>query len=112
MIAQKIRIVQPQRLIFKISPYSISTVTGADGENMELNKAVSQRLSELLKERKMTQYQLFMKTGVPKSTIGNIINCSYPSVKLRVLHEVCQGLDISLTDFFNSPLFYEINLEP
>ena len=38
----------------------------------------------------MTQYQLYMKSGVPKSTIGNIINCSYDSVKLRIIHEMCQ----------------------
>ena len=29
----------------------------------------------------MTQYQLYMKSGVPKSTIGNIVICSYDSVK-------------------------------
>ena len=79
---------------------------------MELNEAVSRRLSELLAERDMTQYQLFLKSGVPKSTIGNIIHCAYPSVKLRVIHEICQGLNLSLADFFNSPLFHETNLEP
>lgn len=61
---------------------------------MKLNEAVSKRLSELLDERNMTQYQLYMKSGVPKSTIGNIINCSYDSVKLRIIHEMCQGLEI------------------
>lgn len=79
---------------------------------MLLNQAVSKRLLELLGERKMTQYQLYMKSGVPKSTIGNIINCSYDSVKLRILHELCQGLEIDLCDFFQSPLFKEDNLEP
>ena len=79
---------------------------------MELNKAVSRRLTELLAERSMTQYQLFVRSGVPKSTIGNIINCSYPSVKLRVIHELCQGLELSLPAFFDSPLFQEVNLEP
>ena len=79
---------------------------------MQLNKAVSTRLSELLTERNMTQYQLYQKSGVPKSTIGNVINCSYDSVKLRILHELCQGLEISLSDFFQSPLFEETNLEP
>lgn len=59
---------------------------------MKLNQAVSERLAELLKEKQMTQYQLFIKSGVPKSTIGNVINCSYDSVKLRVIHEMCQGL--------------------
>ena len=79
---------------------------------MKLNEAVSARLTELLKERGMTQYQLYMRSGVPKSTIGNIVNLSYDSVKLRILHELCQGLEISLTTFFESPLFDENNLEP
>lgn len=79
---------------------------------MELNEAVSKRLDELLKERGMTQYQLYMKSGVPKSTIGNVINCAYGSVKLRIIHEMCQGMEISLCEFFCSPLFEENNLEP
>lgn len=79
---------------------------------MQLNEAVSKRLCELLETKHMTPYQLYIKSGVPKSTIGNIINCTYPSVKLRVIHELCQGLGISITDFFHSGLFEEDNLEP
>ncbi|MDL2207037.1 helix-turn-helix transcriptional regulator [Eubacteriales bacterium OttesenSCG-928-N13] len=66
----------------------------------------------MLTEKKMTQYQLFIKSGVPKSTIGNVVNCSYDSVKLRVIHEMCQGLEIDVSEFFASPLFKESNLEP
>ena len=79
---------------------------------MQLNEAISARLTELLSERGMTQYQLYMNSGVPKSTIGNVINCSYDSVKLRIIHEMCQGFEINISDFFNSPLFEESNLEP
>ena len=79
---------------------------------MQLNQAVSARLYELLQQRRMTQYQLYMKSGVPKSTIGNVINCAYDSVKLRIIHEMCQGLGINISDFFASPLFDERNLEP
>lgn len=79
---------------------------------MPLNQAVSRRLEELLTERKMTQYQLYIQSGLPKSTISNLVNCTYPSVKLRVVHELCQGLGVSLRDFFDSPLFDENNLEP
>ena len=38
---------------------------------LQLNEAVSRRLVELMQERGMTQYQLYMKSGVPKSTIGS-----------------------------------------
>lgn len=79
---------------------------------MQLNEAVSKRLLELLSERHMTQYQLFIKSGVPKSTLGNIVNCSYESVKLRIIYEICQGLSITLCDFFQSPLFDDEHLDP
>ena len=79
---------------------------------MQLNEAVSKRLTELLQEKHMTPYQLYIKSGVPKSTIGNILNCVYPSMKLRIIHEMCQGLGLSITEFFQSPLFNEDNLEP
>lgn len=79
---------------------------------MKLNEAFSQRLQELLKERGMTQYQLSMKSGVPKSTIGNVVNCMYDSVKLRIIHELCQGMNLNISEFFNSPMFEEENLEP
>ena len=45
----------------------------------------------------MTQYQLYMKSD---------------SVKLRIIHEMCQGLEIGIDTFFASPLFKEDNLEP
>lgn len=79
---------------------------------MKLNEAVSKRLQELLSNRGMTQYQLSMKSGVPKSTIGNIVNCQYDSVKLRIIHEMCQGMQLNISEFFDSPLFIEDNLEP
>ena len=53
-----------------------------------------------------------MRSGVPRSTIGNVINCTYESVKLRVIYEICQGFGIGLDEFFSSPLFDENNLEP
>lgn len=79
---------------------------------MKLNEALSKRLQELLQQRGMTQYQLYIKSGVPKSTIGNVIHCTYDSIKLRIIHEMCQGLGIGINEFFDSPLFDEENLEP
>ncbi len=78
---------------------------------MKLNQAISQRLTTILNERNLTQYQLFKISGVPRSTIGNIVNCFYDSIKLRVIHEICMGLEMSITDFFTSPLFDMNNLE-
>lgn len=51
---------------------------------LQLNEAVSKRLVELMQERGMTQYQLYMKSGVPKSTIGNLVNCASAYSKGRI----------------------------
>ena len=79
---------------------------------MQLKKAVSKRMEQLREMYDLTQYELFMRSGVPRSTIGNVINCTYESVKLRVIYEICQGFGIGLDEFFSSPLFDENNLEP
>ncbi|WP_278246864.1 helix-turn-helix domain-containing protein [Peptoclostridium acidaminophilum] len=78
----------------------------------KLNKAVSTRLLELLSQNEMTAYQLYTASCVPKSTIGNLLNCSYESVKLRVIHKLCQGFKIDISEFFDSPLFHSDNLDP
>lgn len=78
---------------------------------MKLNEAISKRVEDLLSEREMTQYALFKVSGVPRPTISNVVNCVYDSVKLRVIHEICLGLNISVKDFFDSPLFDIQNLD-
>lgn len=77
---------------------------------MKLNEAVSKRITELLNANNMTQYQLFIKSGVPQSTLSTVINCTFPSVKLRVIYEICEGFEIGLDEFFASPLFERENI--
>ena len=78
---------------------------------MKLNEAIAYRIKELLKEHKITQYQLHLKTGVPQSTLSTIMKCSYPSMKLRIIYEICDGLEINLEDFFASDIFKRENIE-
>ena len=85
---------------------------GSVVSKVQLNEAISKRITELLDKNGMTKYKLYVNSGVPKSTISNLVNCAYDSVKLRIIHELCQGFGISITEFFNSPLFLEDNLEP
>ena len=78
---------------------------------MKLNGAVAYRIKELCKEREMTQYQLYLKTGVPQSTLSTILKCSYPSMKFRIIYEICDGLEMELEDFFASDVFKRENIE-
>ena len=77
---------------------------------MQLNQAIAIRIKDLCNKKGITQYQLFKLSGVPQSTISTILNCTYPSMKLRIIYEICDGLGIELKDFFDSPLFSRDNL--
>ncbi len=77
---------------------------------MHLNEAVSKRIIELCNQRGLTQYALSMKSGVPQSTLSTILNCTFPSMKLRIIYEICEGFEISLYEFFDSPVFNRENL--
>lgn len=78
---------------------------------MQLNEAISIRIKELCKERQITQYRLSMKSGVPQSTLSTIMSCTFPSMKMRIIYEICEGFEIELKDFFDSPVFRRENLE-
>lgn len=78
---------------------------------MQLNEAVSKRITELCGERRLTQYALSLRSGVPQSTLSTVMSCAFPSVKLRIIYEICEGLEITLGEFFDSPLFARENIE-
>ena len=77
---------------------------------MKLNEAISKRLSELLDEKGMTAYGLFIKSGVSQSTISDLKKMNNSGVNLRILYEICEGLEISLLEFFDSKLFDRENI--
>ena len=78
---------------------------------MQLNQAVAKRIKQLCCDRKMTQYQLSMSCGVPQSTLSTIMNCTFKSMKLRIIYKICEGLEITIYEFFNSPLFDRENIQ-
>ena len=78
---------------------------------MKLVESISKRLKQLLKEKKMTQYQLFIKTGVPQSTISTIINNNVEKIMLNTLYDICIGLDMELHEFLNDISLYRKNLD-
>ena len=78
---------------------------------MTLVESISKRLKQLLKEKKMTQYQLFIKTGVPQSTISTIINNNVEKIMLNTLYDICIGLDMELHEFLNDISLYRKNLD-
>ena len=77
---------------------------------MKLNDAVATRIKEFLKQRGMTQYALFKKSGVSEPTISCLVNSRDPTCKLITLANLVQGFGIGLKDFFDSDLFTYENI--
>lgn len=78
---------------------------------MELSKAISYRLTQLLAENHLSSYKRSGKSGVPTSTISNIILCNCKSCTVATLYDLCRGFNIKISDLFNSPLFDFENID-
>ena len=72
---------------------------------MKLQDAISLRIEQLCMERNMTKYELSQACGVPQSTLTSIKKKRSGAVKVITLYWICEGFDMSLQEFFPSPLF-------
>ena len=77
---------------------------------MKLVDAVILRIEQLCIEKNMTKYDLFKASGVPQSTLTSIKKKRSTSAKISTLYAICEGFDISLEEFFSSPLFKRENI--
>ncbi|MGN0820109.1 MAG: helix-turn-helix domain-containing protein [Christensenellaceae bacterium] len=75
---------------------------------MRLVDAVYARIIDLVKERQITVNALANISGIPRSTIVTMTRST--TVKLSTIYGICDGLNITLQDFFNSPLFAHENI--
>ncbi len=75
---------------------------------MRLVDAVYARIIELAKSRKLSMNALSNASGVPRTTIITMTNSS--TVKLSTVYGICDGLNITLQQFFDSPLFNNENI--
>ncbi|RGX56732.1 MULTISPECIES: helix-turn-helix domain-containing protein [Anaerotruncus] len=78
---------------------------------MDIGTAVKDRILELCKERNITVNKLGTICGVTQSTLNNIVNGRNKSTTVSTIKKVCDGLEISINDFFDSPLFEGLEQE-
>lgn len=78
---------------------------------MKTQKAVALRVSNLLVKNKMTQYALCKKIAMSEGTLRSIINERYNTVKVDTIILICDGLGITIQEFFDDDLFKRDNIE-
>ncbi len=75
-----------------------------------VNHALAMRIKELLEEKKITRYKLAMESGVSHSTLKNIIHETVADNLLSTTILLANGFGMTVSEFLDSPLFDEQNL--
>lgn len=78
---------------------------------MDLHATVRNRLLELCGERDITANRLANISGVSPSTLKNILYKRCEDTKVGTIKKFCDGLDITLGEFFSTPEFNALEQE-
>lgn len=78
---------------------------------MRTKEAVAQRILELCRERNIAVNALANISGVSPSTIYSMLNQKSQNPGVVSIKKICDGLEITVRQFFNSPLFDETEQE-
>ena len=78
---------------------------------MNISQAVIKRIEELCMERNLTINALSNISGVTQSTVNDIVKGTTSSSGIATIKKLCDGLGISIRDFFDSDLFTNLEQE-
>ena len=78
---------------------------------MNISQAVINRILELCKERNLTVNALSNISGITQSTVNDIVNGTTYNAGIATIKKLCDGLDISIREFFDSAIFENLEQE-
>lgn len=78
---------------------------------MNIGEAVKERILELCGERCISVNKLSSMSGVTQSTVNNIVSGRNRSATISTIKKLCDGLGITIEEFFNSELFRNLEQE-
>ncbi len=76
-----------------------------------IGQAVRERIVELCREHDISINKLCNMSGVTQSTVNNIVSGRNSSATVATIKKLCDGLGITIQDFFNSDLFLSLEQE-
>lgn len=78
---------------------------------MNIGEAVKEHILELCSDRNITINKLGTISSVTQSTINNIVSGRNNSTTIATIKKLCDGLDISVVEFFSSDVFSHLEQE-
>ena len=73
--------------------------------------AVRNRILQLCNERDLTIHKLATISGVPPSSVKNILYGKSKDPRLTTIKKLCDGFEITLGEFFSTPEFDALEQE-
>ena len=78
---------------------------------MTIGQAVAERIEELCTQKGITLNKLGTISGVTQSTLNNIISGVSRNPTISTIKKVCDGLNIDIGEFFDTPVFRNLEQE-
>lgn len=76
-----------------------------------VKEAVAARFVELMKERGIKTNELANRSGVTPSSVYSMLDPRRKEVSVNLVKKLCDGLDMTLGEFFSAPVFDELEQE-
>jgi len=78
---------------------------------MTVKEAVVARFEEILHERHIRPNELANRSGVTPSSVYSMLDPRRKEVSVNLVKKLCDGLDITLGEFFSVAVFDELEQE-
>ena len=78
---------------------------------MKLTTAIAYRLSNILKEKQLSQYRLEKIIAMPHNTMKTLMSGRNSGVNLKTVIQIIRGLNMTVSEFFNDPIFESTDLD-
>ena len=76
-----------------------------------VKEAVVARFLEILSQRRMRPNELANRAGVTPSSVYSMLDPRRKEVSVNLVKKLCDGLDMSLGEFFSAKVFDELEQE-
>ena len=80
------------------------------GEGINIKDAITERFRQLCAERDISFTELARLAGITPSTVYSMLQPERRDISAVTVKKLCDGLDLCISDFFDSDLFR--NLPP
>ena len=78
---------------------------------MQIKEAIVLRMNNICKERNIRYNELANLSGVTPSTVYSMMDERRKDLSVITLKKLCDGLDMTITDFFDDDIFRTLEQE-